>query len=580
MQEEPPLPEVTVGMPVHNGAATIRAALDSLLSQTFRDFQIVVCDNASTDATGQICQAYTQAHPRISYIRLEAHVDAAQSFRHALFAAQTPYFMWAAADDLWAPRFIEAHYTFLREHPDYAASQSRVLFVADGFPSRMALGTFALTDDARANGARFFSRPADNSRFYGLFRTEALKAAYPARDLYGFDWVVSAGTLKYGRHYEVDEILAIRDETNPVSYADAAARRFGPSLGGLFPALPLSWYAVRHRLVPLSLPLLVALVKTNLQLHVRFLMYRLHRRMQTSMEKNGAKAAIPRALALLANAVTAPGLRERLAIRCRAKAGGRGLPACIEAPDHGWPRLQRPERPLISVVAVARNQLLDLLALTHRLGPACGRHSFELIVADLGSTDATSLCLGQRRDLVYLSCDGGAGFAATASAAVEASRGSHLVFVEPDLAPHVGAFSGLIDALSRAEIARPLCMGPRGRALEAAHVEEALRVDFCPCAVAIARATYDAVDGFSAGYQTLDVAGADLAARLRKAGRRAIVEPAAVVSLSEAAVARRQSLCPALQRDWETFARANQTAAGPHVGKRGTPAPVGLRPSA
>jgi glycosyltransferase involved in cell wall biosynthesis len=522
-EEGRPVPAVTVGMPVHNGAATIGAALDSLLGQTFRDFCIVVCDNGSTDATGRVCEAYARADPRISYVRLQAHVDATSSFRHALFAANTPYFMWAAADDLWAPRFIEAHYTFLRQHPDYVASQSRVLFVSDGFPSRMALGTFALTGDARANAARFFARPADNSRFYGLFRTEALKAVYPTRDLYGYDWVVSAGTLKFGRHHEVDEILAIRDETDPAAYADAAARHLGGRLRGLFPVLPASWYAVRNRLVPFSLSLVAALVRTNLRLHVRFLMYRLRKRLQASTEADGSKPS--RALARLANAVAAQGLRERLFVRRRAKPAGRGLPAAIEAPQFGWQRLQRPERPLISVVAVARDRLLDLLALTHRLAPACGRHSFELIVVDLGSTDATRLCLGGRSDLVYLACDGEAGFAAAANAAVGVSRGVHLIFVEPDVAPHVGAFSSLIDALSRAELAAPLCIGP----------QDPPSVDFCPWVLAMARATYDAAGGFGADCHTLEVAGADLAARLRKAGGRVIVEPAAVVSLDRAA---------------------------------------------
>src|SRR5947209_6101570 len=119
---------VTIGMPVYNAASTIRATLDSLLAQTYRDFLLIISDNASSDNTEEICREYTAHDRRIRYVRQATNLGGAMNFRSVLFEACTPYFMWAAGDDLWAPTFVERTLAFLETHPDYVCCQSRVLF--------------------------------------------------------------------------------------------------------------------------------------------------------------------------------------------------------------------------------------------------------------------------------------------------------------------------------------------------------------------------------------------------------------------------------------------------------------------
>jgi len=58
---------VSIGMPVYNGEKYIREALDSLLAQTFADFELVISDNASTDGTEAICRNYAEQDARIKY---------------------------------------------------------------------------------------------------------------------------------------------------------------------------------------------------------------------------------------------------------------------------------------------------------------------------------------------------------------------------------------------------------------------------------------------------------------------------------------------------------------------------------
>ncbi|ADR19063.1 glycosyltransferase family 2 protein [Calditerrivibrio nitroreducens] len=100
-------PQVSIGMPVYNGAKFISEALDSLLAQTFTDFELIISDNASTDETEAICREYAAKDKRIRYIRQRENLGAAANFKYVLDQAEGEYFMWAAADDVWDKKWIE-----------------------------------------------------------------------------------------------------------------------------------------------------------------------------------------------------------------------------------------------------------------------------------------------------------------------------------------------------------------------------------------------------------------------------------------------------------------------------------------
>ena len=99
-------PRVSIGMPVYNGAQHLPAALDSLLNQTFGDFEILLSDNASTDQTEEICRAYAAKDRRIRYTRLEQNIGAAGNFNKVFREAGGDYFKWAAHDDVCLPPFL------------------------------------------------------------------------------------------------------------------------------------------------------------------------------------------------------------------------------------------------------------------------------------------------------------------------------------------------------------------------------------------------------------------------------------------------------------------------------------------
>src|SRR3989339_757173 len=101
------LPKVTIGVPVCNGQNYLRESLNSLLSQSFDDFELIISDNASTDATQQICEEYAAKDKRIRYHRNEQNLGAARNFNRLAELAKGSYFKWAAHDDICNPTLLE-----------------------------------------------------------------------------------------------------------------------------------------------------------------------------------------------------------------------------------------------------------------------------------------------------------------------------------------------------------------------------------------------------------------------------------------------------------------------------------------
>jgi glycosyltransferase involved in cell wall biosynthesis len=100
-------PTVSIGIPIYNGADYLRVALDSILAQTFEDFEVVISDNASEDATPEICREYMARDARIRYARSDTNRGAAWNYNRVTDMAKGKYFKWAAHDDWLAPTYIE-----------------------------------------------------------------------------------------------------------------------------------------------------------------------------------------------------------------------------------------------------------------------------------------------------------------------------------------------------------------------------------------------------------------------------------------------------------------------------------------
>lgn len=263
--------QVTVGIPTYNNAPTLRRAVESVLAQTRPDVQVHISDNCSTDGTAEVCRALVAADPRVICTRQEKNLGHYGNFRFLLQQAQTPYFMWLAGDDTIAPSYIARTLAVLEQDPGVVTCVSRVRFIQPNGVPVLAKGTCPLMADTVANLAKYLADPYDNSRIFGLHRTEALQRAFPPdRGMIAFDWALMAGTLLLGTHAEIPDVLMIRDETRSRAYIEMIGRRRGIFLKRWFPVLDVTWDLVVRQKIPLAPPVIRALVLLNMTMHLLY----------------------------------------------------------------------------------------------------------------------------------------------------------------------------------------------------------------------------------------------------------------------------------------------------------------------
>lgn len=172
-------------MPVRNGEKTVLSALNSLRHQSYEDIRINVYDNASTDKTAEIIKALSAEDKRIQIFESTINVGAVSNFIRALEGVETEYFMWAAADDFWAPNYAELLHKVL-DNSSAIGSFGRVWQIdSDGNPinSHPANGRFfPFSAESSPRTRRFRYLASSDIRgkanlWYSLFRTKTVQAA-------------------------------------------------------------------------------------------------------------------------------------------------------------------------------------------------------------------------------------------------------------------------------------------------------------------------------------------------------------------------------------------------------------------
>lgn len=280
---------LTIGMPLYNNATTIRRAVDSLLGQSFADFRLLVSDDGSTDGTTAICEAYAEHDNRVEVVRQPTNLNYG-NFRYVLNAATTPLFMFAAGDDYWHPDYVRRMVDALDANPDAVCAVSTIAFVKDNEFVGLSAGTEALTGDRVSNLVRYLESPNDNSRMYGVFRTEVAQRAFPKIDFHAFDWAFSAGTLLSGKHLEVPEVLMWRDRTEPSRYTEYVRRDTRSRVNRVFPLLPFTRDLLGRLRAPVTYTVLRHLFWLNAISHLGYLR-RYHPRAAATSERLITSAA-------------------------------------------------------------------------------------------------------------------------------------------------------------------------------------------------------------------------------------------------------------------------------------------------
>ena len=235
-------PRLSVGLPVYNGQKYLAEAIDSLLSQSFEDFELIISDNASTDDTADICKRYAEQDSRVRYIRQPQNIGLSPNHNFVVDEARGEFFKWAACDDLYGrdlllrcvealdanPRVVLAHSWTAAIDGTGKVTQAYKYPLATDSPSAperfrsFLFGSSGLFESPEARGHRLVRM--DNNGIlracdeYGVIRTEILRHVAPHDSYHHEDRIVVAELLMHGPFYEAPDWLYFRRDHEGRAY--------------------------------------------------------------------------------------------------------------------------------------------------------------------------------------------------------------------------------------------------------------------------------------------------------------------------------------------------------------------------
>jgi glycosyltransferase involved in cell wall biosynthesis len=174
-------------MPTYNRAAPLRAAFSSVLGQSYRNLEIIVSDNASTDETAAVCRTAASADSRMRVFRQAINIGPVANFEFVKNQATGKYFMWLADDDVVSEDYVAACVESLERNPEHVLVHGAATYLrADGASSDEA--SFSLEQESPIRRVlAYFWRVSENAMFYGIYRREAI-ARCQMPNLLGGDW--------------------------------------------------------------------------------------------------------------------------------------------------------------------------------------------------------------------------------------------------------------------------------------------------------------------------------------------------------------------------------------------------------
>jgi glycosyltransferase involved in cell wall biosynthesis len=264
-------PIVTVGIPTFNSEKNLPKTIESVLNQTFRDFELIISDNASTDSTSTICMEYAKKDHRIKYIKQEKNIHALPNFCFLGNSAITKYFVWLASDDYWEPTFLEKNIEILESHQNLVGSISEIDFYGKYAHRYQTGGKFLKHSIVKPFSGSYPEKiklllKSFSSMMYGLYKTEELQKALPTNPHWWHEYEFLIPLLKHGDFYVIDDVLMHRGADGMSSSSQIRVMRsLGISITGI---IFMNWPVIRWSLNNLGLKFILK----NLHLYLR-LMY-------------------------------------------------------------------------------------------------------------------------------------------------------------------------------------------------------------------------------------------------------------------------------------------------------------------
>lgn len=191
-------PLVTIAIPTMNRRHDLPTSIDSVLAQDYKNFELLISDNGSTDDTPEFCKELEAQDCRVRHIRHEQNIGFMANWNFVLQQAAGKYFMWLGDDDWIEPGTLSAYVEFLENHADYSLVSGNILYWSNGKVIRLEEG---LSQDARVDKERtisYYSKVIDGAMVYGLCRTEMAQNIEQENGI-GPDWHFVAAMAFQGK---------------------------------------------------------------------------------------------------------------------------------------------------------------------------------------------------------------------------------------------------------------------------------------------------------------------------------------------------------------------------------------------
>jgi len=202
------MPRVSLILPVRNGENFLRETIASLCGQSFGDFELIICDNASDDRTGEIAGAAAARDSRIVYHRHASDVGAARNYNFGFAQARGEFVKWCAHDDLLSPDYVAGCVGALARNPGAVLAYGSGRGIdAQGLPTGADL---RLPDYFHPSPERRFAMVMgilNDALIFGLWRADALWRSGLHRPFYGSDRALLAEMALAGTFVHVPEIV-------------------------------------------------------------------------------------------------------------------------------------------------------------------------------------------------------------------------------------------------------------------------------------------------------------------------------------------------------------------------------------
>ena len=199
-------PLVSIGMPVYNSSETLIPAIKSILAQSYKNFELIISDNASSDDTAEICRYFASIDNRIKFHQHSCNFGGTFNFNYVLSISNGHFFMWAAGDDVRTSTFLEENVIALLRDKNLVASTS---------PNRMEndnrIVNFGLYGNY-FNRLSYFLQNSYKSHalFYSVMRIDVIRQCHwLSEEFIAWDWAVILFLASNGEINRTQDALSI-----------------------------------------------------------------------------------------------------------------------------------------------------------------------------------------------------------------------------------------------------------------------------------------------------------------------------------------------------------------------------------